>query len=140
MRCLVSWASSARKTPSTAKVKLVLCKKPFSFTLYDLDGNVIHQDLRERAFEQDQIGRLTHFSKTDREFDHFYGFGEKTGHLDKHGRRLRMSPKDAIGHDPENGDPMYKHIPFYIRVNENDKRPVGLFYHNSYDCVFDLGQ
>ena len=35
---------------------------------------------------------------------------------------------------------MYKHIPFYIRVNENDLRPVGLFYHNSYDCVFDLGE
>lgn len=76
----------------------------------------------------------------DREFDHFYGFGEKTGHLDKKGRRLRMSPKDAIGHDPETGDPMYKHIPFYIRVNEHDLRPVGLFYHNSYDCVFDLGE
>ncbi|MGN0775967.1 MAG: TIM-barrel domain-containing protein [Candidatus Ventricola sp.] len=127
-------------TFTTAKVKLVLCKDPFSFTLYDLEGNVIHQDLRERAFEQDQIGRLTHFSKTDRERDHFFGFGEKTGHLDKRGRRLRMSPKDAIGHDPEHGDPMYKHIPFYIRVNESDKRPVGLFYHNSYDCVFDLGQ
>ncbi|MGN0995595.1 MAG: alpha-glucosidase, partial [Candidatus Ventricola sp.] len=127
-------------TFTTAKVKLVLCKDPFSFMLYDLEGNVIHQDLRERAFEQDQIGRLTHFSKTDREYDHFFGFGEKTGHLDKRGRRLRMSPKDAIGHDPEFGDPMYKHIPFYIRVNEHDKRPVGLFYHNSYDCVFDLGQ
>ncbi len=76
----------------------------------------------------------------DRDYDHFYGFGEKTGHLDKKGRRLRMSPKDAIGHDPETGDPMYKHIPFYIRVNENDLRPVGLFYHNSYDCVFDLGE
>ena len=57
----------------------------------------------------------------DREYDHFFGFGEKTGHLDKKGRRLRMSPEDAIGHDPETGDPMYKHIPFYIRVNE--KRP-----------------
>lgn len=34
-----------------------------------------------------------------------------------------MSPKDAIGHDPETGDPMYKHIPFYIRVNEKDRRP-----------------
>ena len=56
------------------------------------------------------------------------------------GRRLRMSPKDAIGHDPETGDPMYKHIPFYIRVNEKDRRPIGLFYHNSYDCVFDLGE
>ena len=27
----------------------------------------------------------------------------------------------------------YKHIPFYIRVNEHDLRPVGLFYNNSYD-------
>lgn len=108
--------------------------------MFDKSGKLIYQDLRERAFEKDQIGRLSHFSKVDRDYDHFYGFGEKTGHLDKKGRRLRMSPKDAIGHDPETGDPMYKHIPFYIRVNEHDLRPVGLFYHNSYDCVFDLGE
>jgi alpha-glucosidase len=35
---------------------------------------------------------------------------------------------------------MYKHIPFYIRVNEDRKHALGLFYHNSYDCVFDMGQ
>lgn len=124
----------------TATIKLVLNKKPFSFSMYTLDGKCIYQDLRERAFEKDQIGRLTHYSKIDYEKDHFFGFGEKTGHLDKKGRRLRMSPKDAIGHDPETGDPMYKHIPFYIRVNENDQHAVGLFYHNSYDSVFDMGQ
>lgn len=128
-------------TFTTAQVKLVMNKSPFAIDVFDLDGTPIHQDLRERAYEEDQIGRLTHFAKTDRDNDHFYGFGEKTGHLDKKGRRLRMSPKDAIGHDPEFGDPMYKHIPFYIRVSEmNGLRPVGLFYHNSYDCVFDLGQ
>lgn len=127
-------------TFETAHLTLKLFKKPFHFELFDKSGKLIYQDLRERAFEKDQIGRLSHFSKVDREFDHFYGFGEKTGHLDKKGRRLRMSPKDAIGHDPETGDPMYKHIPFYIRVNEHDLRPVGLFYHNSYDCVFDLGE
>ena len=102
---------------STATVKLVLRKQPFSFVLYDNEGTVVYQDLAERAFDKDQIGRLTHYSKVDREKDHFYGFGEKTGHLDKKGRHLRMNPKDAIGHDPEFGDPMYKHIPFYIRVN-----------------------
>ena len=127
-------------TFETAHLTLKLFKKPFHFELFDKSGKLIYQDLRERAFEKDQIGRLSHFSKVDREYDHFYGFGEKTGHLDKKGRRLRMSPKDAIGHDPETGDPMYKHIPFYIRVNEHDLRPVGLFYHNSYDCVFDLGE
>ena len=124
----------------TAALRLVLQKKPFSFRLFDKNGKTLYRDLPERAFEKDHLGRLSHYSCMDREKDHFYGFGEKTGHLDKKFRRLRMSPKDAIGHDPETGDPMYKHIPFYIRVNESDRRALGLFYHNSYDCVFDLGQ
>ena len=130
--------TSLRFTTNT--MQLVLNKSPFSFSAYDRNGHAIYRDLPERAFEKDQLGRLSHYSCMDREKDHFYGFGEKTGHLDKKGRRLRMSPKDAIGHDPEIGDPMYKHIPFYIRVNEKDLHGVGLFYHNSYDCVFDMGQ
>ncbi len=125
---------------ATATMTLVLKKAPFSFSLLDASGKTVYRDLPERAFEKDQLGRLSHFSCMDREKDHFFGFGEKTGHLDKKGRRLRMSPKDAIGHDPENGDPMYKHIPFYLRVNENDRHVLGLFYHNSYDSVFDMGQ
>lgn len=127
-------------TFATATLKLVLRKRPFSMLLYTADGQLIYQDLRERAFEQDQLGRLSHYSRMDRVHDHFYGFGEKTGHLDKKGRRLRMSPKDAIGHDPESGDPMYKHIPFYVRVNDEQRYALGLFYHNSYDSVFDMGQ
>ncbi|OON85243.1 alpha-glucosidase [Oribacterium sp. C9] len=124
----------------TETLELHLLKKPFSFRLYTRDGKLIYSDLAERAFEKDQLGRLYHYNKMDRDKDHFYGFGEKTGYLDKKGRRLRMSPKDAIGHDPEKGDPMYKHIPFYIRVNENDLHALGLFYHNSYDCLFDMGE
>lgn len=125
----------------TATIKLVLQKEPFSIMLYTKEDNrCVYRDLPERAYEIDQLGRISHYSYMDREKDHFYGFGEKTGHLDKKGRRLRMSPKDAIGHDPENGDPMYKHIPFYIRVNEDHLHAIGLFYHNSYDCVFDMGQ
>lgn len=124
----------------TATLTLTLKKEPLSFSLYDSAGRCVYRDLPERAFERDHLGRLSHYSCMDREKDHFYGFGEKTGHLDKKGRRLRMSPKDAIGHDPESGDPMYKHIPFYIRINEDNLHALGLFYHNSYDSVFDLGQ
>lgn len=127
-------------TFATDNLKLVVKKCPIALTLYSADGSCIYRDLPERAFEKDQLGRLSHYSCMDRENDHFYGFGEKTGHLDKKGRRMRMSPKDAIGHDPENGDPMYKHIPFYIRVNEKELHALGLFYNNSYDCVFDMGQ
>ena len=124
----------------TGKVRLVLQKEPFYFTLQDEEGHILHQDLKSRAYEQDQLGRIGHYSVLDREKDHFYGFGEKTGHLDKKLRRIRMSPKDAIGQDPEFGDPLYKHIPFYIHVNEDGYRAVGLYYHNSYDCTFDMGQ
>lgn len=123
----------------TKNLKLVLRKKPFSFALYNAKGELIYKDLKERTFEIDQIGRLSHYSCIDSEKDHFFGFGEKTGHLDKKGRRLRMSPKDAIGHDPEFGEPLYKHIPFYIRINEEKRHALGLFYNNSYDSVFDMG-
>ena len=116
----------------TGTCTLEIRKKPFALTLKTLDGTIVYQDLKERAFEEDQLGRLSHYSKIDPAYDHFYGFGEKTGHLDKKGRRLRMSPKDA--------DPMYKHIPFYIRINEKTSYALGLFYHNSYDSVFDMGQ
>ena len=124
----------------TATLKLVLTKAPFSFALYNTEGVCIYRDIAERSFEKDQLGRLSHYSYMDRDTDHFYGFGEKTGYLDKKFRRMRMCPKDAIGTDPETGDPMYKHIPFYIRVNDTNLHALGLFYHNSYDCVFDMGQ
>ena len=123
----------------TAALTLVMQKQPLNFRLYNQDGMLIYEDLKERAFDIDQIGRITHYSKVDMEKDHFYGFGEKTGHLDKKGCRMRMSPKDAIGFDPEFGEPLYKHIPFYIRINEENKHALGLFYNNSYDAVFDMG-
>ncbi|MEW9677322.1 TIM-barrel domain-containing protein [Lentibacillus sp. L22] len=123
----------------TNTMKLVMCKSPLHFSLYQLNGEKLYSDLPLRAFEQDQLGRVSHYNQIDFKNDHFYGFGEKTGKLDKKGRRMRMTPKDAIGHDPETGDPLYKHIPFYIKLNKNNQHALGLFYHNSYDAVFDMG-
>ena len=34
---------------------------------------------------------------------------------------------------------MYKHIPFYVRVNALQGHYVGLFYNNSHDAIFDMG-
>lgn len=124
----------------TATLTLVLRKHPLSFKLIDKkDGSVLYEDLKERAFDKDFLGRITHYSKIDLQHDHFFGFGEKTGALDKRGRHMRMSPKDAIGHDPQFGEPLYKHIPFYVRVDDTKRKYLGLFYNNSYDCVFDMG-
>lgn len=127
----------------TESLVLEMLKKPVSFRLFaktkDGGKKLIYSDLKERAFDKDQIGRVTHYSRLDYDNDHFYGFGEKTGRLDKLGRRMRMSPKDAIGSDPEFGEPLYKHVPFYIRRSMKTKYALGLFYNNSHDAAFDMG-
>ena len=77
---------------STKTCILEVNRKPVYMTLKNLDGKIIYQDLKERAFEEDQLGRLSHFSRIDPALDHFYGFGEKTGHLDKiHGQEGKAS-------------------------------------------------
>src|SRR5699024_3672370 len=98
------------------------------------------EDVEVRAFEQDHLGRVFHYNKIDEKNDHFFGFGEQTGALNKIGQRMTLSPKDAIGHDPEYGGTLYKHIPFYIRLNSLNQSAFGLFYHNSYDSTFDIGK
>ena len=75
-----------------------------------------------------------------RENEHYYGFGERSGFLDKNGRRMRMLNLDALGYNAETGDPLYKHIPFYITYVPELKVAYGLFYDNLSTTVFDMGQ
>ena len=57
--------------------------------------------------------RLAHHIKR-RRGDKFYGLGEKSGCLERGGRRFRMDCVDAMGYDAERSDPLYKFWPFYI--------------------------
>ena len=124
----------------TDTLQLVLHKHPLSFSLVDkATGREVYADLPERAYDRDHLGRLTHYNRIDPRNDHFFGFGETTGHVDKKGRHMHLCPRDAIGHDPEFCESMYKHIPFYVRVNAQQGHYVGLFYNNSHDAIFDMG-
>ncbi|MGL4676392.1 MAG: TIM-barrel domain-containing protein [Brevinema sp.] len=82
---------------------------------------------------------MYHYSAFSEEKNTYFGFGEHNGSLDKNYQRLRLSPKDAVGHNPNTGSPMYKHIPMYIKHNSQTGSSIGMFYHNTYDCEFDLG-
>ncbi len=70
--------------------------------------------------------------------DRFYGLGEKSGNLDRAGRRFEMRCLDALGYDAETTDPLYKHYPFLIL--KRARSSVGLFYDNLSPVVFDTGQ
>ena len=66
-----------------------------------------------------------------------YGLGDKSGPLDRSGRRLRCLQLNALGYDAERTDPLYKHAPFVLVEHEGGC--AGLLYDTYGECTFDLG-
>ena len=122
----------------TAKLKLILDKKSIGFCLYDIEGDLLYSDLNGNPFILDSNNRVNHYSRME-EDECFYGFGEKAGILNKNKTFLRERATDAMGYDADKMDTLYKHIPFYIRMRRASKKAVGLFYHNFYESVFNMG-
>ncbi|GLR10476.1 alpha-glucosidase [Mixta theicola] len=69
--------------------------------------------------------------------DRYYGLGEKSGDLERSGRRFEMRNLDAMGYNAASTDPLYKHIPFTI--TRHGPVSFGLFYDNLSSCWLDLG-
>ncbi|WP_289034615.1 TIM-barrel domain-containing protein [uncultured Roseibium sp.] len=67
-----------------------------------------------------------------------FGLGEKTGLLERSGRRYEMRNLDAMGYDAETTDPLYKHIPFTLTRTET-AGCWSIFYDNLAGTWFDLG-
>ncbi len=120
-------------------LKAVVEKDPFRICVYDQDGTQIHADIVDLAYQEDSNHRRIHTSEISAD-DCFYGFGEKSGEFNKAQKFMNMSPKDAMGYNPRETDSLYKHIPFYIKLNRKTKKAVGYFYHNTYECDFDMGK
>ena len=124
---------------TTAKLRLELDIDPICIRLYDEEGSELYSSLAGNPFVLDSNRRITHYSRMN-EDDCFYGFGEKAGNLNKNKAFIRQRATDAMGYDAVEMDTLYKHIPFYIRLNPNTKKAVGLFYHNFYESVFNMGK
>lgn len=103
-------------------------------------GEVFAADVPAHAYTYDRAGRAVFHHLARRDGEHYYGFGEKAGPLDKAGMRLRMCNVDAFGYDAERTDPLYKHIPFYITYVAELGLAYGLFYDNLSATTFDLGR
>lgn len=124
----------------TESLNLTIRTGDFSITWADADGQAFAADLPRRAYAYDARGRAVwHYLKRTPD-EHYYGFGEPSGAFDKHGARIRMFPKDALGYDAETGDPLYKHWPFYITYNAALNIAYGIFYDTYAESVFDMGR
>lgn len=122
----------------TEKLRLVIEREPIAIVLSDREGNVLFSTEKLAPFMLDSNRRITSCFRMKEE-DCFYGFGEKAGELNKNKKFLRERATDAMGYDAEKTDTLYKHIPFFIRLDRDTQRAVGVFYHNFYESVFNMG-
>ena len=121
------------------ELKVVVEKDPFRICVYDKEGTMIHADIVDLAYREDSNHRRIHTSQIEAD-DCFYGFGEKSGELNKAQKYMVLSPGDSMGYDPKETDSLYKHIPFYIKLNQTTKKATGYFYHSTWECDFNMGR
>ena len=147
----------------TGDTKLVVSKENWSFTYYYKDkkltsggwrstGVIFENAYKQQARLQTQLDDTFWSYPADptrtyirEQFDtsvgeYFYGFGEKSGEINKAEKYMNMAPGDAMGYNAKETDSLYKHIPFYIRLNRGTKQAVGYFYHNTAECDFNMGR
>ncbi|MFD2130224.1 glycoside hydrolase family 31 protein [Pseudogracilibacillus auburnensis] len=118
----------------TNRIKLHVQKAPFRLKVTDRRGrNLLVEGARGMAFREN--GEVAVWKEMDKD-DHFYGFGEKTGHLNKRGERYEMWNTDVYApHNPET-DPLYESIPYFMTLRQG--KAHGVFFDNTFRTVFDL--
>jgi len=85
--------------------------QPFAVRVFERAGHQIARFLG-LGFAADGAARIELVAAPDQRF---FGFGSKTGPLDKRGRVLRMRCRDAPVR--EDADPLYVSIPFFLRLS-----------------------
>ena len=124
---------------STALLKLTIHQPLYLEWEYKQDGKwkPLFTDRKTGAYLMSISNtEISHYLQRNTQ-DHYYGLGEKTGNLNRHGRRFEMRNLDAMGYNAECTDPLYKHIPFYVTHTEDVS--YGLYYDNLALCWFILG-
>ncbi|GAA0314555.1 glycoside hydrolase family 31 protein [Bacillus carboniphilus] len=121
-------------TLSTGALTVVIQKDPLLINILDGKGEVLVQESKSGMAYKETREVICY--KEMEENDHFYGFGEKTGFLDKRGEKMVMWNSDVYApHNPET-DSLYESIPFFTTLR--DGKAFGIFFDNTFKTTFDL--
>ncbi|MFB0562103.1 MAG: glycoside hydrolase family 31 protein [Candidatus Lokiarchaeia archaeon] len=120
---------------STDDIDLRIGKNPCRLEFYSADGWLINRDdvAKGMGWDEEQVRCW----KDMPEGEYYFGFGEKTGPLDKREQSLTMWNTDNIYHYTPS-DPIYESIPFFLALREG--RSYGIFFDNTYRSSFDMGK
>jgi len=112
---------------------LEVATKPFSLRVLDRQGGC-SAELCDLELRDDGS---THISVCAAPDEHFFGFGEKYGGLDKRGERLRMRNRDA---GMSHRDPLYLSVPFFLGLSRTSgaSRARGVLLDAFGPCDFDV--
>ena len=111
------------------------------------DGSVHILDRAGNTLSEDKPGKCASYalSLTKRiaakGSEHFYGFGEKTGPLQKRGQKLVMWNTDPLFPKPAytpTTDPIYQSFPFVLGLRNG--RAYGLYLNSTFRTTFDVGK
>lgn len=122
---------------TTKKLVCKIEKVSLQHKIYDKLGNLINED--ELGFHYEESyefgGNIVKMSKKAHLRESFYGMGDKPMHSNLKGKRVQNWATDEYAFSKDR-DPIYKSIPFYIGLNNN--QAYGIFFDNSFRSFFDF--
>lgn len=120
---------------STDALNIVINKSPIRIKVLDRTGrSLVNESIKGMGFKKTSKEVIC-FKEMD-QADFFYGFGEKTGFLNKRGEKLFMWNSDVYApHNPET-DPLYQSVPYFMTLR--DGYAHGLFFNNTFKSTFDM--
>jgi len=127
-------------TLATASLKVTVQHAPLRIAFANAAGESLDADDPERGIAV--AGKAFRVAKRLRDDEHVYGFGEKTGRLDKRGWRFggyqyAMWNTYTPAYDSST-DPIYVSVPFYLVVRHGQAH--GIFLDNTWRSTFDVGR
>jgi len=119
---------------SSQSVTLIINKESFTVNVINQDEEVIvsESDFGLGYNEKQQAICYKDMEKND----HFYGFGQKTGYLDKRGEKMSMWNTDVFAPHNPSTDELYQSIPYFLATREG--KAYGIFVDNTSKTIFDL--
>jgi alpha-glucosidase len=128
-------------TVNTTELRVEINKQCYSVTAYEGDMAICTDHDQSLGWYKDesanpQTYRMINYKKVNKGARYF-GFGEKSGNLNKKGASMTNWNYDAYGYG-FNSDPLYLGIPFFVEVNEQGFT-YGIFFDNPSQTFYDMG-
>ncbi|MDQ0352176.1 alpha-glucosidase [Alkalibacillus filiformis] len=118
----------------TSYMEVTVQKSPFRVFIKDYKGELIVAD-HEKGMGY-EVGGKVFCSKEADDDDQYYGFGEKSGFINKKGEVYTMWNSDVYApHNPET-DPLYQSIPFFMTLRNGQAH--GIYFDNTFKTTFDM--